>query len=131
MNDAPPPLADLLAQRDQLLLEKEQNNEVLASCRAQIATAKARQIERHEYANAEWWRAVHSRASHAGQDDQRIARRLSELKQLIRAANIREARDGVPTSDDPILALLLGGLKQIQQAVDLLRAKENADDHDS
>jgi hypothetical protein len=128
----PVPLAELRAERAQLLLEKQANNEILASCRAQIEAAKARRWADNVFDDPKWFAAVNSRARFAGHRDQAIARRLTELRGLIGAASQREhkAKTGewVQNCETDPAELLLSAIKLIGQAIDLLRAGRADDD---
>lgn len=115
--------AELLAEREQLLHEKDENNEILVSCKAQIDAAKARAEEDGSYADPVWFAKVNTRARYAGLRDQEIAHRLSEIKKIQRQ---RWEEKHVASSENPdeVRQLLISALQLIQRAVDLLKARD-------
>lgn len=76
-------LEALVTERDELLREKEENGEVIAECRRQIANAKARVLSENRYSDPKWFAAVNAKLSFAGHKDQRLGRRLGQLRVLI------------------------------------------------
>jgi hypothetical protein len=120
-----PSLAELIAERETLLAEKAENAQVIASCRAQMDAAKARHWDDGGYADADWWARVNIRVRYAGQRDQEIGLRLSELRREMHLARQRENVSLAETAgvgDDPI-RLLKTALVLIGRAIDLLKSK--------
>jgi hypothetical protein len=108
-------------QYEALLIEKENNLAILASCRGQIDSAKAKAVEDKNFASAKWFASVNTRARYAGQRDQELARQISELKLKIRKYN-HENRLLNPINSEPeILQTLVSAIHLLQNAVDLLR----------
>lgn len=112
-------IEELIAEREKLLTDKHTNAEILSSCRAQIDAAKATAHVDNQYSDPKWFAKVTSRARYAGMEDQRIQKRLAELKELIKEAN-RQRYNNVLDSNDAIM-LLTQALRLIQQAVDGMR----------
>jgi hypothetical protein len=113
-------LAALIEERDRLLVAKDDNNQVLANCKAQIDAAKAKVMAGDEYSDPKWFAAVNNRARYAGREDQRIAHRLSELRQQIGLARGRMHQGRTSREGDDAAALLLQALDLIKQAINVL-----------
>jgi hypothetical protein len=113
-------LDELVAERERLLVEKQENADVLDSCRAQIAAAKARVWSDKVYEDPKWFAAVNSRARYAGRRDQELGSTLAKLRRLISQA---QAAPHALDPADPV-SLLIEALKLTQQAIGLLKRKD-------
>jgi hypothetical protein len=111
-------LAALEAERNQLLVDKQANSEVLIACRAQIEAAKAKANE-GEYADSRWFAAVNTRARFAGHEDQRIQGRLSIIRNLIKQEHLRQ-HQAERQGDSDATQLLREAMALISRALDRL-----------
>jgi hypothetical protein len=121
---APPSLDDLIAERDALVAGKDANNNVMATCKAQIEAAKARVTAGEEYADPKWFAAVNSRARYAGREDQRLAHRIGELNRQIGVARSLAHQGKHSREGDDTVALLLRALDLIKQAINVLKGDQ-------
>ena len=86
---------NLIAKRDALLFEKDENNLKIAECSAQIERSKADYRETGIHANPPtWYASVKAAKRFAGQRDQEIANELSSLSAEIKALNVMEDTSG-------------------------------------
>lgn len=116
-------LEELMAERERLIAEKEENNLVITSCRAQIDAARLRASLGEETLNKRWLVAVKTRARYAGRHDQKLAHEIAELRKKIWDAKADHNLD----EDNPE-ELLGRALHLIHQALDVIRLKRREEE---
>jgi len=114
-------LDELVAERERLIAEKNENNEVLARCRAQIEAAKSRVWSDNVYDDPKWFAAVNSRARFAGRRDQELAAHVSQLRRII--AQKKGHKYQTVDHEDPI-SILIQALRLLQEAIDQLKDRD-------
>lgn len=117
--------SEIISLRDSIITAKHLNHEILISCKAQIDAAKARWDQDGTQIDSRWFAAANTRAKYAGQEDQRLANLLGDIRRQMHTKRSQIPAGTTATTTTGIepnpVKLLAHALSLIQQAIDLIK----------